>query len=106
MLCNCFRLQAHIKAELFNSDHLMLLFIEVLFNPINKVPTISIAFACDNLNVFRIYAQSIHLHVTLSILYPCLINKVFSVKIIVFLEVKECLLAEYCIIGNSGSANL
>jgi hypothetical protein len=39
---------------------LVLLLVEVLFNPLNKVSTISVAFACDYLNVFRINTQSIH----------------------------------------------
>ena len=40
----------------------MLFFFEVLLNLLNKVSAITITFACDYLNVFRIYAQPIHIN--------------------------------------------
>ncbi|MDX2278099.1 MAG: hypothetical protein NW218_00865 [Saprospiraceae bacterium] len=60
MLDNHFRLQAHVLAELFNSNNLVLLLVEMVLDLLNKVSTIPVASACDYLNVFRINAQSIH----------------------------------------------
>jgi hypothetical protein len=60
LLGNCIRLQAHVIAELLNSNNLVLLLAEVLFNFLDELSSISITPACDYLNVFRVNAQTIH----------------------------------------------
>ena len=68
----------------------MLLFFEVLLNLLNKVSAITVTFACDYLNVLRIYAQSIHINCYKD-------NQIFR-------QVKVCLLALLCKSGNVGSS--
>jgi hypothetical protein len=70
LLCNRFRLQAHVLAELFNSNNLVLLLLKMVLDLLNKISAIPVASACDYLNVFRINTQSIHSSIYNLILYP------------------------------------
>ena len=60
LLGNRLRLQAHVLAKLINSNNLVLLLLEVVFNLLDEISSIPVASACDYLNVFRINAQSVH----------------------------------------------
>jgi len=55
-----FRFQAHVLAEIFNSNNLLLLIVEMVLDLLNKVSTLPVASACDYLNVFWVNAQSIY----------------------------------------------
>ena len=70
LLCNRFRLQSHVTAELIHSNNLVLLLLEMLLNAFNELSAISVASACDYHDVFRVNAQTIHCYFAVFMHYP------------------------------------
>lgn len=59
-LINDFKIKPHVQAKFFYSNHLVFLLVKMVFNFFNQVPAGPVTPASDDLNIFRIYAQSFH----------------------------------------------
>ena len=66
-------IKPHIVTEFRDRDHLMVLFIKVLFNALYKIPGVAFTFAGDDHDVLWVNNYSFHI---LSILYPYLFLRV------------------------------